>query len=147
MFSSSSITAWGTYLSVPRWTRLLFRNLRLLISPWSLMIFRTCSGGKSYEIRHPISRQTLRVCKKYIHLPTFPCLCSLPYVSHRNVFSASVSTSEIFEPKLQEEVASRKASLSEASLMGVVASRGRRHNARRRRHGVTHSRRRRRRGR
>ena len=40
MFSSSLYTAWGTYLSAPRYTRLSWRNLRLLMSPWSRMTWR-----------------------------------------------------------------------------------------------------------
>ena len=47
MFSSSLYTAWGTNFSAPRYTRLSCRYLRLDMSPWSLMIFRTCSAGMS----------------------------------------------------------------------------------------------------
>ena len=54
--------------------------------------------------------------------PVFPCPRNLLYAFHRNAFSASVSTSGIFEPKLQGGVGNLKASLSEAFPAGVVAS-------------------------
>ena len=47
MFSKSLNTAWGTNFSAPRYTRLSCRNFRDVMSPWSRMIFRRCSGGIS----------------------------------------------------------------------------------------------------
>jgi hypothetical protein len=45
MASSSFMTACGTYLSAPRYTRLSCRNFLADMSPWSRTILRTCSGG------------------------------------------------------------------------------------------------------
>src|SRR5882757_2932169 len=89
------------------------------------MIFRTCSGGKSYKKRHQ-HRVKLRrsALKEHIHTPVFPYPRNLLCASRRNAFSASVSTSEIFESRLQAGVVNRTASLNEAFPVGAVASRG-----------------------
>ena len=61
--------------------------------------------------------------KNHIYAPVSPCPRNLLYASRRSVFSASVSTSGIFGPKLQAGAVNRKAALSEAFLAGA-ASRG-----------------------
>ena len=42
MFSSNLNTACGTNFRAPKYTRLSWRNLRELMSPWSFTILRTC---------------------------------------------------------------------------------------------------------
>ena len=100
MFSSSFMTVWGTYLRAPRCTHLLFPNLRLLISPWSLMIFRTCSGGRSWlNIRiQALPRQTAWLT--CLLISTNPPFRFSPYCFWIHFCDLCVSTSGGIEPEL-----------------------------------------------